>query len=125
MRQNVRFRFVHGNVTKIFLETRAFPRLHDGNARRVAQISPDEKKTDNVSNEDTVKWFADSLAAKVDVLCLDEFQVTDVADAMIIRRLLDRLWENNVRVVCTSNRAPDELYKNGLNRNSFYHVLKA
>jgi len=83
-----------------------------------------KKKTDNVSNEDTVKWFADSLASQIDVLCLDEFQVTDVADAMIIRRLLDRLWENNVRVVCTSNRAPDELYKNGLNRVQFLPCIE-
>ena len=92
-----------------------------GELHRLAQMN---KKTDNISNEDTVKWFADSLAAKIDVLCLDEFQVTDVADAMIIRRLLDRLWENNVRVVCTSNRAPDELYKNGLNRKQFIPCIE-
>ena len=99
----------------------AFMMETHGELHRLAQM---KKKTDNVSNEDTVKWFADSLAAKVDVLCLDEFQVTDVADAMIIRRLLDRLWENNVRVVCTSNRAPDELYKNGLNRKQFLPCIE-
>jgi len=99
----------------------AFMMETHGELHRLAQM---KKKTDNVSNEDTVKWFADSMAAKVDVLCLDEFQVTDVADAMIIRRLLDRLWENNVRVVCTSNRAPDELYKNGLNRKQFLPCIE-
>ena len=41
---NVRFRLIYGNVTEIFLETRAFSRVHDGNARRVAQISPNEKE---------------------------------------------------------------------------------
>ena len=63
VRQNVRFRFVHGNVTKIFLKRvhfHAFMMETHGEL----QISPDEKETDNVSNEDTVKWFADSLAAK-------------------------------------------------------------
>ena len=89
---------------------------------RLAQTQ--KKSQPNVSSEDTVKWFADSLASEIDVLFLDEFQVTDVADAMIIRRLLDRLWEKNVRVVCTSNRAPDELYKNGLNRKQFLPCIE-
>jgi predicted ATPase len=74
---------------------------------------------------DTVALYASEISSKTSVLCLDEFQVVDVADAMIIRRLLDRLWLNGVVLVTTSNRAPAELYKNGLNRAQFVPCIEA
>lgn len=68
---------------------------------------------------DPVRPVADAIADSATLLCLDEMQITDITDAMLVGRLFERLFELGTVVVTTSNRAPDELYKDGLNRNLF------
>lgn len=69
--------------------------------------------------QDAIRPVAASVAETTRLLCFDEMQITDIADAMIVGRLFQYLFEMGVTVVTTSNRAPDELYKNGLNRPLF------
>ncbi|KAJ5617569.1 hypothetical protein N7537_002683 [Penicillium hordei] len=68
---------------------------------------------------DALPMVAADIAELAGVLCFDEFQCTDVADAMILRRLLEILMSHGVVLVTTSNRHPDDLYKNGIQRESF------
>ena len=58
------------------------------------------------------------------LLCLDEFHVTDITDAMLMRRLLEGLFEAGVVLVTTSNLNPDELYPHGLQRSQFLPAIE-
>lgn len=69
--------------------------------------------------DDPIPPAAKNIADKAKLLCFDEFHVTDIADAMILGRLFEQLWQRDIVVVATSNRHPDDLYHGGVNRDLF------
>ncbi|MGY6632859.1 MAG: cell division protein ZapE [Alkalilacustris sp.] len=69
--------------------------------------------------QDALAPVAAGLTGSLRVLCLDEMQITDITDAMLVGRLFEALFEGGVAVVTTSNRPPEDLYKDGLNRQLF------
>jgi len=71
------------------------------------------------AQDDLIAQAAKAAGKGLQVLCLDELQITDIADAMLVGRLFEQLFERGVTLVATSNRAPRDLYKNGLNRQLF------
>lgn len=67
--------------------------------------------------------IAEELAAKVDVVCFDEFFVTDIADAMLLGGIFNALHQHRIMIVTTSNTAPDNLYEGGLARDRFLPTI--
>ena len=68
---------------------------------------------------DPISRAADELMAGGQIICFDEMEVRDIADAMIIRRLFLAMWDRGMVLVTTSNRPPDLLYLDGLHRDRF------
>lgn len=73
---------------------------------------------------DPLRVVAERLVRRARIIALDEFHVSDVADAMLLGRLLAALFERGITLVATSNIAPDDLYRGGLQRERFLHAIE-
>lgn len=94
-------------------------RIHFHNFMQNVHKEIHKAKMQHGNDIDAIPFIAATIAEQSSVLCFDEFQCTDVADAMILRRLIESLMHHGTVLVTTSNRHPKDLYKNGIQRESF------
>ncbi|MTD37889.1 cell division protein ZapE [Erwinia sp. CPCC 100877] len=84
-----------------------------------------EELTALQGRSDPLEIVADGFKAQADVICFDEFFVSDITDAMLLGGLMEALFRRGITLVATSNIPPDELYRNGLQRACFLPAIKA
>ena len=79
---------------------------------------------ERIKNENVVSLFVKDLKSKVSLIYFDEFQVTNIVDAMILGKLFEHLFKENIKIILTSNIKISDLYKDGLQRDQFIPFIK-
>lgn len=114
---------------KTYLMDCFYDALPDANKRRTHfhrfMKEVHERQKNYPRAQDPLRRLAADIAKETRILCFDEFFVSDVADAMILGRLIQALFDQGVCLVTTSNIPPDRLYENGLQRASFLPAIEA
>src|SRR2546430_13740787 len=95
-------------------------RVHFHHFMREIHRELDELK----GTEDPIAALAERTARRCRLICFDEFHVSDIADAMILRRYLEKAMERGVVFYMTSNDHPERLYENGLQRERFLPAIE-
>jgi len=108
----------------MFYQSLPFKQKQRSHFHRFMQMVHAELKRHS-DRADPLEIVAAHIASKTRVLCFDEFYVSDIADAMLLANLLRGLFDRGVTLVATSNCAPDELYKDGLQRGRFLAAIKS
>lgn len=121
--------YIHGDVGrgKSVIMDGFFSCLPESGKRRVHfhefMVEVHERMRQLSTREDPLRTVAMQIASQTHVLCFDEFHVSDIADAMILKRLFEFLMDQDITLVITSNYAPDDLYPEGLQRERFLPAI--
>jgi cell division protein ZapE len=113
--------YIHGSVGrgKTMLMDLFYDHVKSWSKRRIHFHAFMQEIHKQRAQQKTIDQIADDLAAEIKLLCLDEMQIVDIADAMIIGRLFEAMEKRGMVFVTTSNLPPNDLYKDGLNRQLF------
>jgi cell division protein ZapE len=126
--------YLHGNVgsgktllmdliSKVILSNK-FMRIHFHEFMIKTHNSLHELRAKNYSKDDLISSYAKMIQLEADVIFFDEFQVTNIADAMILSQLFTEFFNRKIKIVLTTNIFPDDLYKDGLQRELFLPFIE-
>ena len=121
--------YIHGGVGRgksflmdgFYLQLRCEKKMRAHFHQFMRRFHEDMKKREG--QKDPLIAVADEISERAEVICFDEFHVSDITDAMILGRLVGRILDNGARMVMTSNYAPKDLYPNGLARDRFLPAI--